>query len=373
MHLLGALVHGGLETWLMEMVRKIDRRKVAIDVCVTMQKKGAYEEEFQRLGCRIHRCPLRKNLSAFAKNLRQILRQGEYDILESHHYLATGYFLRVASKIPHLKLVAHMHPTADMSAGRMVFPRSLYRRLMKHEINRYAEAILGASVATLDAFWGPNWRDDPRLHYLPNGIDLSLFEEKIDRSKVRTELNLPKNSRIILTVASYAPHKNQIIIPEIATKICQELPDVYFVLNGVGPLRNKVENKVKRMGIEERFRFIGGLPSLIPLWKASDVFLFPSLLEGFGIVVIEAAAAGLPVVAHRIPGVIEAASACHDVTLLSTSSSNNQWCEAIEKALKRGRLTGEEYQRFKKDFKFTSQKSLEELLKVYSQVSGVSF
>lgn len=369
MHLLGALAHGGLETWLMEMVRKIDRRKIAIDVCVTMQKKGAYEEEFQQLGGRIYRCPLRKNLFAFAKNLRQILRQGEYDILESHHYLATGYFLRVASKIPHLKLVAHMHPTIDFQTGqRMAFPRPIYRKIMKKWIYKYADTILGASKATLELNWGCNWEKDPKIHFLPNGIDISEFDINIDPQDIRQKLSLPPESKIILTVGRHVPHKKHIIIPEIAKEICKQRDDVYFVINGKGPLKDELENKIKQMGLEKRFRLISGLPSLVPLWKSSDVFLFPSSQEGFGIVVIEAAAAGLPVIARDIPGVGEAITACNNYILLEKQASIKEWIQAVSSMLDIGRINIENYDELEKSFKFTTKKSVEKLLSVYEEI-----
>ena len=370
LHLLSYLGHGGIETWLMEMVRKSDRGEIAIDVCQTSSRMGSYEDEFKRLGGKVYRCPLRKNMFGFARDLRQILRDGQYDIFHSHHYFASGYFLRIASKVPGLKLVAHLHPTADIEPRRRCFPRPLFRWLMRRWIDRYADAILGASLATLDVCWGENWRDNPRVVFQPNGIDISAYEQQVDPDKIRKELGLPQTSRIALTVGRYTPYKNQIIIPDIAARICREYTDVYFVLIGVGPLREKVVNRVKEMGLEERFQFLSGLPSMIPFWKSSDVFLFPSLMEGFGIVVIEAAAAGLPVVACRVPGVIEAAAACHNATLMDIHASCQDWTEAVEKALKASRLVGEEYESFKEKFQFTTQNSLDTLLGVYKQITG---
>ena len=353
----------------MEMVRKIDRRKVAIDVCVTMQTKGAYEKDFEQLGGRIHRCPLRKNLFAFARDLRQILQEGQYDILHSHHYFASGYFLRIASKIPGLRLISHIHPTADVASGEWkAFPRPLYRWLMKRWIDCYADAILGASNATLEMIWGPQWHQNPRIHFQPNGIDISEFDINIDPQDIRQKLSLPPESKIVLTVGRHVPHKKHIIIPEIAKEICKQRDDVYFVINGKGPLKDELENKIKQMGLEKRFRLISGLHSLVPLWKSSDVFLFPSSQEGFGIVVIEAAAAGLPVIARDIPGVGEAITACNNYILLEKQASIKEWIQAVSSMLDIGRINIENYDELEKSFKFTTKKSVEKLLSVYEEI-----
>jgi glycosyltransferase EpsF len=355
----------------MEMVRNSVNSEIQFDVCQTNPalEVGDYEEEFTQLGGLIHRCPLRKNLFAFNRDLRRILRKGGYDIFHCHHYLASGYFLRVASEIEGLRLVAHMHPTMDFATGkRRVFSRPLYQWLMKRWIYRYADAILGASEASLDLNWGINWRNDNKIHFQPNGIDLSGFKLDVNPSDIRQKLHLPSDSKIVLTVGRHVPHKKHDIIPDIAKEICRVRPDVYFVINGEGPLKNELENKIRKAGLEKRFCLTAGMPSLIPLWKASDVFLFPSIQEGFGIVVIEAAVAGLPVVARKIPGVIEASTVCDNVTLLEQDSNIEQWVKALENALNIGRKKIEDYDAFEKEFKFTTKKSLDKLLSVYKNI-----
>lgn len=368
LHLLSHLVRGGLETWLMEMMRYRNPLELQIDVCQISTQRGAYEDEFVSLGGKVIRCPLRKNLFGFNKDLRNILRKGDYDIFHSHHYFASGYFLRVASSIPKLKLIAHLHPTADMAHGRMVFPRPLYQRVMKQWIKRYADAILGASKATLEIIWGPDWQNNPKIHFQPNGINLKAFEREVDSIELRKQLGLEVNSKIVLTIGRHVPHKNHILIPEIAKFICQKRKDVYFVINGVGPLKGQVEQRVSELGLTSKFRFLSGMPDLVPLWKSSNVFLFPSLMEGFGVVVIEAAAAGLPIVAHEVPGVTESAAACHKAILLPVGTSAEKWSESVFEYLDLGRLTGDEYKLHKQNFKFATENSLRCLLGVYNQL-----
>ncbi len=373
LHLINRLAYGGLQSWIMEMARNTKRIEVQFDICQlnARLKKGAYEEEFQSLGGKIYRCPFRKNMLAFNCQLRQILQNGAYDILHSHFYFASGYLLKVAHPIPKLRLIAHLHPTKDVASGkRIAFPRSFYRWLMKKWIDRYADAIFGASHATLESIWGPQWRQNSRIHFQPNGIDISKYKESVDPKEVRKNLQLPEDCRIVLTVGRHVPHKKHIIIPKIASLICQEYSDVYFVIVGSGPLQSQVEKRVEQKGLQSRFRFLSKVPSLISLWKSSDVFLFPSTQEGFGIVVVEAAAAGLPVVARRIPGVTEAITACHEAILMDLDASVESWAQGVETALRKGKLEIKDYDEFEKKFPFTIRESVDALLKAYRRIVG---
>jgi len=366
LHVFSSLSRGGVETWLMEIMRLVDRSELEMDAFLVSEKVGPYEQEFLQLGGRVYHCLLRRNLFAFIRDFRRILREGKYDVLQAHAYYASGFFLRIASNIDGLRLIAHLYPTADIAKDRRIkVGRPLYRWLMKRWINRYADTILGCSQATLDNFWGPTWRESSRIRVLPIGVNIASFEEHVDRSEVLAKLGLPTNARIVLTVGRYAPHKNQIIIPEIAAQLCQEDPDVYFVLIGAGPMREAVEKSVTGKGLQKRFRFISGAPSLIPFWKSADVFLFPSLMEGFGIVITEAAAAGIPIAAYRIQGVEEAASASHNAILLPVGMSTEKWVEAVKQALRVGRLTADALDKLRRNFRFTIQNSLSLLRDVY--------
>ena len=239
---------------------------------------------------------------------------------------------------------------------------------MKNCIYKYSDAILGASEATLDLNWGENWKQDPKIHFQPNGINIKEFKREIDPMDIRKELNVPFDSKIVLTIGRHVPHKKHIIIPEIAKNVIEKRKDVYFVINGAGPLGDELEKRISELGLNERFRLISGLPSLIPLLKSSDVFLFPSTQEGFGIVVIEAAAAGLPVVARSIPGVSEAIRACKNKLMLKMDSSIQEWADTTLKALEIGREKIDDYDEYEKQFMYTTKKSLNKLLGIYELV-----
>ncbi len=333
LHLFSSLNRGGAETWLMDVVRNVSRDELAIDVCLTGSSKGPYEDEFRTLGGAVHRVPMSRNPWIFGNCLRRLLERERYDVVHSHLYYFSGVVLRAAAQAGVPQRIAHNHPVEDLKAGGLI--RLVYTKWMRRWMCQYGTMFLGPTRASLDAFWGPDWESAPDKKVLYNGIRVDRFLQPIDRPGVRAELNIPQNARIVLDVGRFVPHKRQAFLVEIAREVLACRADVYFLLIGDGPSHEHVEQQVRVGNLSDHFRFVKGAPSLDHYWLASDVFAFPSVNEGFGIVVVEAAAAGLPVIAHDIPGVREAAVACESPVLLPLDASPETWADAILAGLNR--------------------------------------
>lgn len=363
LHLFGALDRGGAETWLMDIVRHTSRRELQIDVCVTKTSKGAYEDEFVRLGGNIVRCPLGRNVPRFAAAFERLLRAGRYDVVHSHLYYFSGLILRSAARAGVPQRIAHNHPAEDLKARRLL--RGPYVWLMRRWMRRHGTAFVGPTKASLEGFWGPGWKDDPTKRVIYNGVSVDRFAEPVDRTIVRNELGLPNDTRIVLNVARFAAHKRQAFLVDVAEELLKTRTDVCFVLIGAGALKTSVESRVRERGLWDRFRFLEGLPSIDSYWMSADVFAFPSCNEGFGIVVAEAAAAGLRVVAQDIAGVREAAEACIDPTLLPTDTDAPAWAGALADALAKPRISEAERQTLLRSFPFTLTASIKSLKSLY--------
>lgn len=363
LHVFAALDRGGAETWLMDVVRNTARHELQVDVCVTKNIKGAYEEEFKGLGGVVQRCPLGRNVWGFAARFERLLAAGHYDVVHSHLYYFSGLILRSAARAGVPQRIAHNHPAEDVKAGRLL--RVPYVWLMRAWMRRYGTAFVGPTKASLEGFWGPGWDDDPAKRVIYNGIRVERFEKPVDRSQVRNELRLPTNGALVLNVSRFAPHKRHAFLVDVAERLVTHRDDVYFLLIGAGPLRESVETRVREKGLASRFRFIGGLPSLDRHWLSADVFAFPSCNEGFGIVIVEASAAGLRVVAQDIPGVREAADACIEPTLLPLDTPVDEWARALADTLARPRISETRRQTLLRNFPFTVNASIEALKELY--------
>ena len=364
LYVLGSLSYGGLETWVMDIVRNIDRKEFQIDVCVTTDIKGEYEKELQQMGGKILRCPLNKaNPILFYHNLKKMFVREQYDIVHSHTYYFSGVILRAAAKAGIVKRIAHIHPVVDQKRERKL--RRFYTWLMKRWIVRYGTDFIGPTKASLEGFWGPGWESSRNKHVVYNGIKIERFTKMPDRAVIRKEIDVPKNVPLVLNISRFVPHKRYEFFVEMAECVIRKRPDVYFLLIGAGPLKERVKEIITEKGIIKNFRFVSGVPNLDDYVMSSDLFAFTSCNEGFGIVIIEAAAAGLNIIAQDIPGVREAIVACPDGVLLPLETGAEEWSKMVISALEQPRMSENQRQHLLKEFPFTIDKSVARLKEVY--------
>jgi glycosyltransferase involved in cell wall biosynthesis len=314
LHCLGGLNRGGVETWLLRVLRNIDRRRFQMDFLVHTTEKRGYDDEVRALGSQIIPCPLgmRSRPWQYARNFKRVYDQfGLYDVIHSHNYLFAGVDLFLARRCRIPTRIAHIYPTEDWKAhSGSTLIRTAYRKAMAFSICRNARYVLFDSEGAKDAFARLAGHGSPKFRVQHPSIELAQFEKSIAIESARAELNIPMDAKVVISVARYAPHKNHRHLVEIARRIVSARGNVVFLSVGDGPLYPEIRALVRDVGLEDMFRFVTSRPELVSLYKASDVLLFPSLMEGFGLVVVEAAAAGLPVVASRIPGIMDAAQAC---------------------------------------------------------------
>jgi glycosyltransferase EpsF len=233
-----------------------------------------------------------------------------YDIVHSHVYLFSGFVLALARLEGISTRIAHIHPTQDWAGReRPSLARPIYRWLMVNSINANAVHLLFASHQAQAAFARLGGRQAPNSRVLYCGIDFAKFAEHSSRQATRQELGIPDNAKVVLTVGRFVPHKNHRHLVEIARQVRAVRDDVIFLLVGTGPLLSEIQNLVSERGLSACFRFVPSLEEIASVYRAADLFLFPSLMEGFGRVVVEAAASGLPIVASDIPGIDESSRA----------------------------------------------------------------
>lgn len=311
LHVVGALNRGGVETWLMHVLRHIDRDRFRFDFLIHSDQPAAYDDEARALGARLIPCLRPAQPLAYGRNFRRILRQhGPYDAVHSHVYLFSGLVLFLARLHNIPVRVGHIYPTEDrQTSNQRGLQRALYRGVMAKSIIYNSTHILFDSVHAQEGFESLAGTNSSKfcVHYC--GIDLQPFLNCTAANDLRQELDIPFGSKVVLHVGRFVPHKNHKHIIEIAQGVLKQRKDVVFLLVGVGPLHDEIRDAVSRRGLDSQFRFLPSYPDLAPIYHTADAFLFPSLMEGFGIVVVEAAASGLPIIASRIPGIIDSATA----------------------------------------------------------------
>jgi glycosyltransferase involved in cell wall biosynthesis len=151
----------------------------------------------------------------------------------------------------------------------------------------------------------PDILDHSKLAVVHSGIDLSRFRQKPD-GRLRRELGINQETPLIGNVAAMADHKDPFTFLRVAAQLLQVRPNLRFVwIGGDGGLESEVRTLTQQLNLSEKILFTGfrsDLPFLLP---ELDVFLFTSKTEGLGTSVLDAFAAGVPVVAARAGGIPE--------------------------------------------------------------------
>jgi len=364
LHVLGTMNPGGVETWLMHVLRNIDREKYRLDFCIFGTEAGLYAPEAEKLGSTVLRCPKSANPWALGRRFRRILREGKYDVVHSHVHSFSGAVLRWARAEGIPMRIAHSHTTSDGRSRTLM--RGAYRRLMKSWIDRYATHGLAASKAAAAALFGKNWQAHGRFRVLYYGIELPPFQEPIDRAQLRRELGIPVGVPVVGHVGRFEKAKNHRFLLEIAAEVVKQQPEVHFLLVGDGLLRQEMESRAKSMGLSENLHFLGvrtDVPRL--MCGAMDLVVFPSLWEGLGLIVIEAQIAGLHcIVSDAVPE--DVVLSPDSVQFIPLSSGVKYWVMQIIKRLNAPRLGMLPALSEAKCTPFLIQQSLAGLMNVYS-------
>jgi glycosyltransferase involved in cell wall biosynthesis len=337
LHVVGGMNRGGVETWLMHILRNIDRKRFHMDFMVHTHQRCAYDEEILTLGSEILPCMHPSSPWRYARNFRRLLRAfGSYDIVHSHVHHYSGYVLRLAHRARVPVRIAHSHnDTAALRAGTRL-TRSLYLMLMESWIRHHATIGLACSNKAGAALFGPFGDERWSWRILPYAIDLTPFVIRSDASIVRAELGIPVDALVVGHVGRFDEQKNHAFMVEIAIELARRENNMSLLLIGDGPLRSGIKKKVAEARLNDRVLFTGIRSDVPRLMSAMDVFLFPSLFEGLGLVFVEAQAAGLPcVIADVIPK--EADVVEYLISRMSHSQPAAAWAEAIlaARAIKR--------------------------------------
>jgi glycosyltransferase involved in cell wall biosynthesis len=364
LHCLGTLDPGGVETWLLHLLKSLDTKRFQFDFCTFGVHEGLYAPQVEELGARVLRCPRSQNLWKFGRSFRKIIREGQYDVIHSHVHAFSGVLLRWARLGGVPVRIAHSHNSHDGKSN--TTGRRAYRFLVRSWIRRHATHGLAASREAADDIF-LDWKNDSRVAILHCGIDLNGFRGAVDRNLSRKKIGLPPGVAVVGHVGNFIPAKNHAFFLEIAAQVRKHRSDTHFLLIGDGPCRAEIEARAGAMGFKENIHFLGTRTDVPTLLRTCvDVFVFPSLLwEGLPLAVVEAQAAGLRcVISNNITD--EVVIVPDQVVRLSLASGAAKWATATIEGVDRGKFHAQTAVEFMQQTDFTVEHGLSSLLDIYS-------
>lgn len=295
---------GGIETFLLNVFRALDHPRVKIDLCYTGPRAGSLEPEAQELGVNVWGCRWGMDGFRFMRRLRaEMLQRGPYDVVHAHsgHYAA--HALRVAQRLGVPRRLAHFHNTRP--GHRNDWKRRLYISWVRKMVLKSATDIVGCAWAALEYHLPHRWKTDPRMSVIRYGVPVEQFIDADRREAIRAEFKIPNDAPIIAHIGRFVWLKNQAGLIKAARRVVDRCPTVRFMLIGDGPLQDSCVALTRELGLGEHVIFTGMRRDIPELLSAADLFTLPSVTEGHPVTLIEAQAAGLPIVASSIPSARE--------------------------------------------------------------------
>ena len=281
---------GGIENYLMTNYRKIDRTRVQFDFLKHRDSHDLFDDEILDLGGKIYSVPpinpLRQH--TYDRAVADFFRahKDTYSIVHSHINTFSAYPLRLAAQEGIPVRIAHAHATT-----KKLDLKTPFRLYTKRILPRYITDAFACSEAA------GNWlfADFP-FSVLPNPIDATAFVPQADiRRKMRQALGI-SNRYVVGMVASFSAIKNHKFMVDVFAKVHTAMPNAVLLLVGDGPLREQVAAQVQSYGLEDAVVFAGVRKDIAHILQCMDVFVMPSISEGFAISALEAEATGLPCV-----------------------------------------------------------------------------
>lgn len=291
LHVVGAMNRAGTETMLMHLYREMNRDNVQFDFISYSDADADYDQEITSLGGRIFKLSKTTSVKAIYDVIK---KYGPYAAVHAHTLFHCG-IATLAAKLAGVKIrIAHAHTTADYSDS---IARKIYMKTMCFVIYTTSTHLLACSKAAGNYLFGGSAIQSDKYSYFPNTIDYRLFLQQptIAVKKFKMEVGF-SNHMVIGHIGRFSEGKNQLFLIEIMKAVMKHDPEARLLLVGDGELRTFIEKKVKSEGMQDNVCFVGIRDDINTLLHSMDVFVFPSIYEGLGLVLLEAQASGIPCV-----------------------------------------------------------------------------
>lgn len=294
LHVLGRLDRGGAETMVMNLYRQMDREQIQFDFMLHTTDECSYSEEVRALGGRIYAVPAYTPSAAgqYRSAWKEFFREHPaYQILHSHIRSTASLYLPIAKKYG-LTTIVHSHNT---SSGKGI--KAIVKSILQYPLRFQADYLFACSRAAGEWLFGKRACESERFVLLPNAIDISrfVFQEKT-RKKAREGMGVPEECLVIGHVGRMEEQKNHAFLLKVFREIHKRVPDSILLLIGEGSLKGAIEKQVMAEELQDAVRLFEKREDVNELLQGMDILVFPSLYEGLPVTLVEAQAAGLPVV-----------------------------------------------------------------------------
>ena len=250
------------------------------------------------------------------------------------HLILLHYVHKISKSIKNIKLFYTCHSEAKvlLDGDRMYENKAAKYLIQRNQLQMIA--LHDDMRKEINQMFGIN-----NTVVIRNGIDFNRFRN-ISESKeeIRKALNIPENAFVMGHVGRFSGVKNHTFLVDVFSELCKRKENAFLFLVGAGELKQQIEEKLNSLGLQGKYLILSHRSDIPQLMKAMDVFVFPSLYEGLGIVLIEAQVSGLRcIVSDAVP---EEAFKTELAVPVSLQKSPAEWCDVILDESIKGKANG---------------------------------
>jgi glycosyltransferase involved in cell wall biosynthesis len=324
---------GGAELQMFLLAKFLDKAKFEpILVCSNYQELDKWCTNFQGEGIKIYRLNVKsKHDPKHYFQLKKIIKEEKPDILHAHIWNpASGRYAYLVAKSTKIPLIITEHDPFKLTPLKDFFKRKALKYVSK------IVAISNNNKKLLSQLY-PEHKE--KITVVHNGLDITWWQSQLlrftdeDLRHIKEDIfHCKENTLIVTTVAELNDRKGIKYLIKAVPEVAKKYPNVKFIIIGDGPNKSDYEHLIKKLDLENHVHLTGRQKEIPKLLKSSNIFLLPSIREGFGMVNLEAMITPLPIIATRAGGIPEVVEDGKTGILVNPGSSE-ELIKALEKLI----------------------------------------
>lgn len=309
-HIITKLELGGAQQNTLYTVSHLDKERF-IPILIT-GSEGLLVDDAKRLGIEAYFLPSLvreinpvKDIQALLyirRLLLRIKRSSQSPIIVHTHSSKAGIIGRWAAYLSGIPVIIHTFHGYGFNDYQSLLKKWLFI-FLERLTARITTKFIAVSKNNIEKGINAGIFKGDDVELIRSGIDIGEFKDvAIDKAKKKKELGIEADLPIVGMIACFKPQKAPLDFIKAAHIVHQKMPDVRFIVAGDGELRPAIEDLINRFGMKDKIRLLGFRRDIPEILKCLDVFVLTSLWEGLPRVILQAMAAGIPVVATAVDG-----------------------------------------------------------------------
>ena len=293
LYVITSLGLGGAEKLLLSYLEGLDPNKYKFYVCTLRDKPNDLASEISK-HAELYNLNVKNRFNPLIViPLRKLIKRLQPDIIHTHLMQARIYSVIAQLGMKRHLLITHKHNNVNLNKHNLFI-------LFEMISLRFYDKIIAISHSVKQSLMKLEFAPQEKIYVLQNCVDYALYNDNSRNNSV-----FGGNPIILGTVCRLEPQKGIRYLLLAMKTILTKFPDVKLEIVGTGSLLNELQNLANELKISNSIKFLGKFADVIPFYKRMDIFVLPSLYEGFGIVILEAMAMGIPIVATNVDGIKE--------------------------------------------------------------------